>query len=44
MGYFFSPPLIKDRPPFLPDSSELEKSLWAALREPHPRCQRLDHQ
>ena len=29
MAYYFSPPLIKDRPPFLPDSSELEKSLWA---------------
>ena len=29
MGYYFSPPLIKDRPPFLTDSSELEKSLWS---------------
>ena len=29
MASYFSPPLIKDRPPFLPDSSELEKSLWA---------------
>ena len=24
----FTPPLVKDRPPFLPDSSELQKSLW----------------
>lgn len=28
MAYFFTPPLVKDRPPFLPDSTELEKSLW----------------
>ena len=27
-GYLFTPPLVYDRPPFLPDSSELQKSLW----------------
>lgn len=24
----FTPPLVQDRPPYLPDSTELEKSLW----------------
>ena len=28
MSHTFTPPLVKDRPPFLPDSTELEKSLW----------------
>jgi hypothetical protein len=28
VGLLFTPPLVKDRPPFLPDSTELEKSLW----------------
>jgi hypothetical protein len=27
-GYLFTPPLVKDRPPFLPDSTPLQKSLW----------------
>ena len=26
--YLFTPPLVKDRPTFLPDSTELQKSLW----------------
>lgn len=26
--YFFTPPLVKDRPAFLPDSSQLQKELW----------------
>ena len=29
MAYLFTPPLVRDRPPFNPDSTELEKSLWA---------------
>lgn len=28
-GFFFTPPLVKDRPPFNPDSTPMEKSLWA---------------
>ena len=27
-GTMFTPPWVRDRPPFLPDSSELQKSLW----------------
>lgn len=27
-GYLFTPPLVKDRPPFLPDSSQMQKELW----------------
>ena len=26
--YFFTPPLVQDRPTFLPDSSALQKGLW----------------
>ena len=26
--YFFTPPLVQDRPTFLPDSSTLQKELW----------------
>lgn len=28
MSHTFTPPLVKDRPPFLPDSSEVQKELW----------------
>ena len=28
MTQHFTPPLVQDRPPFLPDSTEMEKSLW----------------
>lgn len=26
--YFFTPPLVKDRPTFLPSSTEIQKELW----------------
>lgn len=29
LGVYFTPPVVQDRPTFLPDSSELQKGLWS---------------